>query len=240
MTNMTSNMANGSRRAAALSAGLGIVLMAVVAGFSYGMVLNGLTVPGDAAATAANLRADASLFRAGIMGWVVILILDIIVAWGLYLFFRATDQPLSLLSAWFRLVYSAVLGTAIALLVVALLVADAGAYVTVFTPEQADGLVLLFLSAYDSVYALALVIFGCHLALLGVLAYRTSDTPAILGFLLILAALGYLLIGPAELLLPAYAEAIALLELLFTLPMIVGELGFGLWLIFQGGRSRAD
>ena len=240
MTNTTGNATSPSRRTGALSAGLGIVLMAVVAGFSYGMVLNGLTVPGDAAVTAANLRADASLFRSGIIGWLVILILDIIVAWGLYLFFRATDQPLSLLTAWFRLVYAAVLGTAIALLVMALLVADAGAYLTVFAPEQADALVLLSLSAHDSVYALALVIFGCHLVLLGVLAYRASDTPAVLGFLLILAALGYLLIGPAELLLPAYGEAVALLELGFTLPMIVGELGFGLWLIFRGGRSRAD
>ena len=59
---MTDNTADVSQRKAAIVAGISIILMAVIAGFAYGFVLNRLIVPGDAAATTTNLMASETLF----------------------------------------------------------------------------------------------------------------------------------------------------------------------------------
>ncbi len=88
--------------------------------------------------------------------------------------------------------------------------------------------------------AVGLVVFGCHLLLLGYLVLQADYVPGILGILLIIAAAGYLIVSLAELLLPTYATYTAMLELVFTVPMIIGELGFGVWLLIKGGKGSGN
>ena len=110
---MTNYIAEISQRRAALVAGLGIVALAIVAGFAYGFVFQSFVVPGDATATANNIKASEMLFRIGFFSWLAILILDVLVAWALYIFLKPVHKSLSLLAAWLRLVYTAILGTAL-------------------------------------------------------------------------------------------------------------------------------
>ena len=237
---MTDKIADVSQRQAALVAGISLILMAVSAGFAYGFVFNSLVVPGDAAATTANLAASEALFRAGIFGWLFILILDVVVAWALYVFLRAANQSLSLLTAWLRLSYAALLGAGLLSLVIVLLLAGSADYLSVFDADQVSALVVLFLDAFEGIWGIGLVVFGCHLLLLGYLVLQADYVPGILGILLIIAAAGYLIVSLAELLLPTYATYTAMLELVFTVPMIIGELGFGVWLLIKGGKGSGN
>lgn len=234
---MSSNVADLSQRKSAIIAGLAIVIMAVTAGFSFGFVLDSLVVPGDAAETAANLMTSQTLFRVGVFGWIVILILDVVVAWALYLVFKPINKSLSLLTAWFRLVYAAILGVALLSFVIVLLLISGADYLNVFDADQLQALVLLFLNAFDGMWRIGLVIFGCHLLLLGYLVYQSGYIPKVIGFLLIIAALGYALVNLGYLLAPAYESVIETIDLVFALPMIVGELGLGLWLLIKGGKD---
>jgi hypothetical protein len=103
-------MSSISSRKAALIGGISIVIMAIVAGFAYGFVLQSLIVPDNATLTANNIKSSMMLFRVGISSFLVVLICDVLAAWALHIFLKQVNEHLSLLAAWFRLVYSAILG----------------------------------------------------------------------------------------------------------------------------------
>ena len=120
-TEMTNRNTDLSQRKAAIVAGGSILIVAIVAGFATFFVLDTLFVPGDAAATTNNIKASEMLFRTGLLGWLIILICDVLAAWGLYVFFKQVNKSVSLLTAWLRLVYTAILGVALLNFVIVLL-----------------------------------------------------------------------------------------------------------------------
>jgi hypothetical protein len=92
--------------------------------FSNGFVHGNLVVQGDASATFDNITSSKMLFKAEIFGWLIILIIDIVVAWAFYIFLEPIHKSLSLLGAWLRLAYAAILGMAIMNLIVVLLLSE--------------------------------------------------------------------------------------------------------------------
>ena len=74
--------ADQSQRAFALATAFSLLLMALLAPFAQFGVLKTLIVPADAAATTSNIAASAGLFQAAIAAFLIVAILDIVVAWG--------------------------------------------------------------------------------------------------------------------------------------------------------------
>ncbi|MEM7128831.1 MAG: DUF4386 domain-containing protein [Chloroflexota bacterium] len=237
---MINQSTDHSVRSAAVIGGASLVGMALAAIFSVGFVLDALIVPGDAAATVTQIQASETLFRAGIFGWLLILLLDVIVAWALHVFLRRVNPNLSLLTAWLRLVYAAILGIGLSNLVGVLFLLRGGDSLTSFDPEQIQaGIMLLINMFYGAWETIGLVVFGCHLFLLGYLVIKSGYVPRVIGFLIVLASFGYIITNSGNLLFPQYASYIATIETVFVLPMIVGELGLGLWLLVRGGRGES-
>ena len=146
---------------AALIGGMGLLVMAVVAALSNFGAINSLTASGDAGATARNLVNSAALFRLGAVGLIVTAILDIVVAWAIYVVLRTVNPSLSLLGAWLRLAYAAIFAAAIGSLFSALRAAPVD-------PAQT----LFLLKTYDQGWHIGLVIFGLHLGVVGFLVWR--------------------------------------------------------------------
>ena len=71
---------NVSPRLAGRVAGWAILAMALIAPFAEFYVRQRLVVPKDAGATATNLAAHETLFRLGIVAFLVVIILDVVVA----------------------------------------------------------------------------------------------------------------------------------------------------------------
>lgn len=92
-------------RKAAVTTGITLIIMALAAFFSYTYIHGKLVVPGDASTTFNQITASYGLFKAEILGWVIILISDVVVSWGLYVFLKPIHQNLSLLGACLRLTY---------------------------------------------------------------------------------------------------------------------------------------
>lgn len=205
-------------------------MMAIAAGFSYGYVHGSLVVPGEISTTYENIASSILLFKAEIVGWIVILILDIIVAWSFYIFLKPVNQELALLASWLRLTYAAILGIAILNLVFVLLLSN-NASVT----DQLQANVTLYLEAFEVIWSVGLIVFGLHLLVVGWIAFQSSSIPKIISSLLVIAAIGYMVIHLGKTLL-IEQNIIATMEIIFNIPMIVGELGFGLWLLFKGGK----
>jgi len=236
-TEMTNGNTDFSQRKAAIVAGGSILIVAIVAGFATFFVLDTLFVPGDAAATTNNIKASEMLFRTGLLGWLIILICDVLAAWGLYVFFKQVNKSVSLLTAWLRLVYTAILGVALLNFVIVLLLISGADYLRAFETDQLDTQVLLFLNAFYGLWDIGLVVFGFHLLGLSYLVFKSGYVPKILGILLILAFVGYLITSGANLLLPNYENYKATIKLVFLVPMVFGEFGLALWLLFRGGKG---
>jgi hypothetical protein len=234
---MSSHIADISQRQAARIAGSAYVIISVLALFANFYVLDWLTEPGDAAATVSNIADSEGLFRSGVVALIAVFVADAVVAWALYIFFKPVSRDLSLLTAWFRLLYTAMSGIALLnLAVVVLLVAGADA-ATALGAGQRDAQAMLFLDAYDYGWAIALVCFGVHLVLLGFLALRSDYAPRIIGILLVVAGLGYLVNSLARFLLLNYEDYSDFFFLLVAVPAIAGEFSLTGWLLLRGGKE---
>ena len=102
-----------SQRKVALAAGFSLFFLALLAVFAQFFVLETIFVPADAAATFNNIMASEGLFRGGIAAFLIVIILDIVVAWALYVLLRPVNRPLALLTAWLRLSFAAVFASAL-------------------------------------------------------------------------------------------------------------------------------
>jgi hypothetical protein len=239
----TNKQANGiadiSLRTAAFVAGFGSVFTAIVAGFSFGFVHTSLIVPIDATATVNNIMASGTLFRAGIFGWLMIIILDMLVTWGLYVFFKPVNKSISVLAGWLGLAALTISGIAQLNVVIVLPLLSGADYLKAFEPAQLHALALLFLNAFDKIWSIGLFVFGCHLFLRGYLAFKSGFIPKVFGVLLFIASLCYLVSTSANILLPNYENYKGTVDAIISAPLAIGELGFAFWLIFKGGKNAA-
>jgi Domain of unknown function (DUF4386) len=215
-----------SPRTAATVAGLGLLLMAVLAPFANFYVLGNLVVANDAKATAENIVASSGLFRIGITCFLVVAVLDVIVAWSLHVLLEPVNKSLSLLAAWFRVVYAAVFAIALMPLLAVLHLLSGAESLKGLETNQLNAQVMLSLSTFKSGWDLGLVIFGFHLLALGYLVFKSGFIPKWLGVLVSIAGTGYLVDSFGKILIPDYNITVAM----FT---FVGEFLLIFWLLWK-------
>ncbi|MCF6139181.1 DUF4386 domain-containing protein [Pseudalkalibacillus berkeleyi] len=221
-------MKNVQQRAAII-AGVSLLLMAIAAGFSYGYVHNSLVITGDAGATFKNIQASLSLFELGILGWMIIIILDVLVSWAFYVVLKPVHKAYSLVAIWLRLLYTAILALAVSHLVIARQTILEGAQIP---PSQ----VMTSILSFESIWSIGLIIFGLHLFFVGFVALKSSRIPKIISYLLVIAGSSYMLIHLLHTFFPQLEHTTNMLEMVLSLPMIAGELGFGIWLMVKGRK----
>ena len=226
-TKITSRIADISLSKAARIAGLGLLIMTIAAIFATFFARHNLIVHGDTATTVNNILAKEMLFRSGICSYLIVIICDVVVAWALYVFLKPINKSISLLTAWFRLVYSTIFGISLLNLVTVLHFLNAADHLTVFGIDMLHVQVMLSLNAFSDGWAIGFVFFGLHLGLLGYLVFKSGYIPQILGILLLIAGLGYFIDSFGKFLLPGYNVEIAM----FT---FIGELIFMFWLLIKG------
>ena len=220
-----------SLRTAALIAGIGLLIMVVAAPFAELFVFPKLVVPGNAAETTQNIIANKTLFTSAIFGYLITFICDLIVAWALYVLLKPVNEELSLLTAWFRWVYTVIALDALLNLVTVLRILNASDILTGSQLDQFSAQVILSIQAFRSHWYFGLIFFGIHLGLLGYLAIRSKYIPSILGVLLLIAGSGYLLTNLKPFLFPT-------INLDFAEYTFYGELIFMLWLLIKGPRIQ--
>lgn len=207
-----------------------LYLLLAVCGLFAPTVLDLLVVPGDAAATAALISGSPWLFGGSLVVWALIVVLDVVLAVTLYLLLEPVSRALSLVAAALRLTYSAVLGG----LLVNLYRAFSLLSGTEGSAPSAQGAALGALETFGNGFLLALVLFGVHLLVLGVLLGGGGLVPRVFGVLLVAAGVGYLADSLAKLFVADYGGPLSA-ALLAT--AAVGELSLTVWLLIKGVRT---
>lgn len=220
-----------SPRATARITGFLYVVIIATAALSEFYIRGGLVVSGNAARTAANILASEPVYRlSGAIDFIV-LFCDISIALLLYILLRPVSDGLSLLAAFFRLVFSAIMAVAILFHFAPLFLLKGASYLDAFSVGQLQALSMLSLKLHSAMYDIGLLFFGVHCVLIGLLIARSAFLPKIIGVLLALAGLGYLVSSTASLFLPALAPLVFPYSLL---PGLVAESVLALWLLLIG------
>jgi len=76
---------------AALLAGIAILTMIVVAPYSYGFVYGELVTHGEPLATLTRIRDQQLLFRSSFIGFLTVMLADIVAAYAHYLFLSPVE-----------------------------------------------------------------------------------------------------------------------------------------------------
>ena len=216
---LTNRFTDISLRTAAIIAGVGLLLMAILSPIAYLNTFQSLVKFDDAALTAQNILNSMGAFRTAIFLLFTVAILDIVVAWALYILLVPANKKLSALAAWLRVIYGGIFIFAISKSYVALQVITA------------DGTqAMSYLKAFQSIWDIGLILFGFHLLVLGYLVFKSGYIPKWLGVFLVLAAVGYIVDGFGKTLSPDYNLNIAQ----FT---FVGEVLLIFWLLWRGFKG---
>ena len=194
------------------------------------MWVSSLIVPGDAAITANNIMASESLFRLSIVSALILQTGHILLVLVLYKLLKAVNKNHASLMVIFMLV-----AVPIAMLnelnrFAAILLLNGADYLTVFTADQLQALVPLFLGLHEHGINIAGIFWGLWLFPMGYLVFKSGYIPRILGVLLIIAGFGYLLDFFTFFLLPNFYATINQITQ-FT---GWGELLLPLWLLIKG------
>ena len=191
------------------------------------MLRQNLIVSGDAAATAENIMASESLFRLSIVSDLIVQVVFIVLVLFLYRLLKPVNRNVAVLMVILFLV-----SVPIAMLnelnhaAVLLLLSNADS-LTMFTANQLQTLVPLFLDLHEIGIMIAYIFWGLWLFPLGYLVFKSGFLPRILGILLMISCFGYLIDFFAFFLFPDAGVAIN---------MYTGwaELFLCLWLLIKG------
>jgi len=217
--------------AQARTAGFLYLIVILTGGWAQLFVRMQLIIRDDAAATAHNIMAHGSLYRAGLVADLVSAATYVGVTALLYAVLQPAGKGLSRLAVLFSLAGCSIMaGNLVNLVAPLLLLGDAPLALPLPADElQALGLLFLRLQVYG--YLIAVVFFGLYCFTLGCLIVRSLFLPHILGLLLMLGGLCYLANSGAAFLAPAVATKVS--AYLLALPGIA-EIALALWLAIFG------
>jgi hypothetical protein len=194
-----------------------------------------LIVSGNAAATANNIATHETLFRWGIVSYLVASVLFLFVTFALYQLLEGVDRGLAIL----MVILGGLMVTPLFFVnamtdVGALQFARGADFLSVLDKPQRDAFAVLFLNLHHHLDLADAIFWGIWLIPFGMLVYRSRFLPRFLGVWLMLGCLGYLGFSSAGFLFPQYEDKAFMLGT----PFRMGELATMLWLVILGAKEK--
>lgn len=166
-----------------------------------------------------TVRQQDMVVRTGILAFLITVLFDVVVAWGLFSLYR--KNKLTRLSTYFRLMHAAIMGVAIFTLVLTLNSGSANE-------------ILHQVNVFEIIWLIGLFFFGAHLILLAIIIPRPKWIAAFLG----LAGIMYMIDTGAHFVMPNYADLASVFLAMVAIPSIFGEMAFTVWLLVKGGKKN--
>lgn len=218
----------------ARTAGLLYFLMGITGMLGILYVPSQIIVNGDAATTVANILANETLYRMGIVWQLMCQALFVYLVVMLHRLFKEADEHYS-----FQMVVLVVASVPISFVVTvfqsaSLVLLDTPGLLGEFSQEQLNALVVVFFRLYENGITVAQVFWGLWLIPFGLLANKSGYMPRFIGFFLIAGGVGYVLASLGTLLLPQYRGIIGPIA---TIPATIGEFSAIFWLLVKGVRE---
>ena len=215
-------------------AGILYLLVGIFGGFAQGFLYPKIYVADDAARTAANLIANASLVRMGIVADLFQATVWVCVAMTLYVLLNHVNTSVAR-----AMVVFAGVGAGITMLNTvsefeALRAAISAVNLATLGTAGSNALVLLLVDAQHYGLLIASIFMGLWLAPMGYLAYRSGWFPRALGILLVVGCICYIVDMLAAFLVPDVGKAI---HGPVTIPSAIAEIWMVGYLLVIGVKT---
>ena len=217
-------------------AGLLYLLASIIGFFCLAYVPAKLIVSGDATATANRIRASETLLRLGIASELIAFTIFIFVVLALYRLFKAVSEKHAVAMATLLLISIPISLLNLLNEIAALVLGSGASFLSAFEKGQLDALAYMFLRLHGQGFIVAQVFWGLWLFPFGILVIRSGFIPRFLGYLLFIAASGYLASSFTSLLLPSYRHLVDQ----FAMVLEAGELPIIFWLLIWGAKVPLD
>jgi len=205
------------------------MLLSIVFGFLGELYLPGkIVVRQDAAATAANIVGNPTLFRLTFAAYLVEGICDIVLCVVFYILLRPVNRNLALLSAFFGIASMVIYAVSESSFFAASLVLGDSSGMGTFTAGQRSALAYLAMRISGTIAWLFLCLYGIASMLRGYLIARSAYLPKFLGVLLIIGGAGFFLRSARYLLAPKLSSPYLLM------PMALAGIPLMGWLLIRG------
>ena len=225
MTDMA--MQDVQRRYARVAGGALVVICSV------GVLSNDLVVAGDAAATAHNILAHERQFRIGLLGELIMLNCDVLLAAALYALLKPVRAPLALVGALWRLGNAILLAVGVVVSLVAVDLLGDAHYLDVFRVGQVQAAARELLDVHGTAAEAGLILFGLGATTHAYLLWKARYIPRVLSGLYVVVASE---VVASCLLIIVFPALDARIDPWFILPDFVVEMAVGLWLLVRGAK----
>ncbi|WP_182283262.1 DUF4386 domain-containing protein [Comamonas testosteroni] len=216
---------NRNRTNAKIS-GYALILMALTAGFAIGFAFPKVYDKNQLELLLKNFTENYGLYKQMLVGLSTTLILDFLVSWTLFQFFKNDNRKIALTSFLLRIIYTFIFGIATY-------------YLFANLKSGIDNRTLLEnYNSFDKIWTSGLIIFGGHLFAISLLMKLHKKIPKALWILTLIAGVAYMIIHLLKVMLPQLNEFTQILDNLFALPMALGEICLAIWLIIKGGKQH--
>ena len=222
---------NSQRTAAKVAGWSGLLTFAIVVFGNY-VLLNPLTVPGNAAATAQNIVAHETQFRLTVVCFLTYSLGVVVLLSALYVILKPVNPGLALVGALSRLVFALLWLLSPLHLLSALRLLSNANYVQVFEPDRLQALARLHLGASFDDYYVGLPFFGLAATICAYLWLKSNYIPKGLAIFGVISSAWCVLCAFVFLIFPHFNKVVN--DYLFDTPMALFELAVSFWLLFKG------
>jgi hypothetical protein len=206
--------------------GLGYLIIFITGFFGNFYVLENMVVSGDAINTFENITNNFETYNYGVLSFVIMVVIDLLLSWPLYLLLKDINKNLALTSSILRIINAGIFFLALKSLIDISLVNNVQDLTLMLSMQP-------FID-FNIIWNFGLIVFGFHLILLSKLLYKSELFPRVLGLLILLSGIGYIVDSTAQITLNNYLHYKELLESFVIVSGVLGEFSFTVWLLLKG------
>ena len=235
---MTISKIDNSQRTAAKVAGWSGLLTFAIVVFGNFVLLNPLTVPGNAAATAQNIVAHETQFRLTVVCFLTYSLGVVVLLSALYVILKPLNPGLALVGALSRLVFAFLWLLSTLNMLSALRLLSNANYLQVFEPDRLQALAKLHLGANFDDYYDGLPFFGLAATICAWLWLKSNYIPRGLALYGVISSAWCVFCAFVYLIFPHFNKIVN--DWWFDFPMALFELALSFWLLFKGLSPKIE
>jgi hypothetical protein len=218
--------------------GLLYLIIAIIGGFSIGYMPSVIIAEGNAVLTFQNLIDNQELFRWGIAGDIVVMVLEIVLTVMLYHLFKSFSTTGMTIATYSRLAMAIIMGVNLINYMIPAIIMTQPEYLSAFSSSELESLTLLFFKAHKYGELAWQIFFAIHLFTLGYVIRKSRKIPKWLGILMLIGGIGYAGDSFIQFTL-MNSEILSILFSSLLVLAVIAEFWFAFWLLLKGMNKEA-